>query len=147
LQFICLYKNPFSTKRWIEKCTTAEPGFRELVQYVRKTADPEADAVALVIGHSSVAHWSDMQRLALKYYHLDDRPIREIALDEHKQPLTDEVLADPRRLFLIVFRSEPIALILEAGRRVESFIIDGESIQQLPFPPYRLAKAAPQHNE
>lgn len=133
--------------RWIEKCTTAEPGFRELVQYVRETADPEADAVALVIGHSSVAHWSDMRRLALKYYQLDDRSVREIALDEHKRPLTDEVLADPRRLFLIVFRSDPIALILEAERRVESFIIDGESIQQLLFPPYRLVKVAPQDNE
>ena len=133
--------------QWIEKCTTAEPGFRELLQYVRQAADPEADAVALVIGHSSAANWVDIQRLALKYYDLDDRPVGEIALDEHKRPLTDEVLADPRRLFLIVFRSDPIALILEAGRRVESFMIDGESIQQLPFPPYRLVKVAPQDNE
>ncbi|MCH9003280.1 MAG: hypothetical protein IIC02_11960 [Planctomycetes bacterium] len=85
--------------------------------------------------------------MALKYYDPDHRPVRETALDEDKRPLAGEVLADPRRLFLIVFRSDPIALILEAGRRVESFIIDGESIQQLPFPPYRLVKVAPQDNE
>ena len=133
--------------QWIAKCTTSEVGFRELVQYVGQAADPEADAVALVISHSSVPHWADMHRLALKYYDLDDRSVREIALDEHKRPLTDEVLADPRRLFLIVFRSDPIALILEAGRRVESFNIDGESFQQLSFPPYRLVKVAPQEDE
>ena len=74
-------------------------------------------------------------------------PVRETALDEDERPLAGEVLPDPRRLFLIVFRSDPIALIIEAGPRVESFIIDGESIQQLPFPPYRPVKVAPQDNE
>ena len=129
---------------WITRNWEVSPGFRELTAYVREHVDSETEAVVLTVGHAETPHWVEMQRLALEYYPLDDRPVYELLIDKDGQSEPGSILEDPRRLYLIVFRSDPFPVILEAGRRPEAIEYEGTSYSQLLFSPYRLICVAPQ---
>jgi len=129
--------------QWFAKVTTTEPGFREMVAYIRTHADPVTDGVALVIEPSEAPNWADMRRLALQYYPLDDREVQELVLDPLAAQSQSEILNDGRRWYLMVFRSDPVPVFVAAGRRFESFAGDGTTYRQLAFEPYRLLKVAP----
>ncbi len=128
---------------WITRNWEVPPGFRELTAYVREHVAPETEAVVLTIGHAETPHWVEMQRLALEYYPLDDRPVYELLLDKDGQPESGSIVEDPRRLYLILFRSDPFPAIFDALRKPEAIEHEGTSYSQLLFSPYRLIRVAP----
>jgi len=127
---------------WGSDVRAAAPGFRELVQYVQRDGDPDSTNVVLVIGHSANPHWGEMERLALRYYPIENRPVVEVELNENERPKDDSIFRDPRPLYLIVFRSDPFALLRDVGREAESIMYEGETCPQLFFEPYRLVRVA-----
>ena len=129
---------------WITRNWEVPAGFRELTTYVREHVDPETEAVVLTVGHAEAPHWVEMQRLALEYYPLDNCPVYELLLEKDDQSEPGSILEDPRRLYLIVFRSDPFSVILDARRRPEAIEYEGTSYSQLLFSPYRLICVAPQ---
>ena len=129
--------------QWFAKVTTTEPGFREMVGHIRTNANPQTDGVALVIESSEAPYWADMRRLALQYYPLDDRTVNELVLDPLVAQSGHEVLHDGRRWYFMVFRGDPVPVLVGAGRRFESFAGDETTYRQLAFEPYRLMKVAP----
>ncbi|MBI4716648.1 MAG: glycosyltransferase family 39 protein [Planctomycetes bacterium] len=128
---------------WATRHWDVRPGFRELVTYVREHADPATEAVVQVIDNATYPGWSDMERLAFRYYPLEDRPVYELELDPKGGIRNGTILDDPRALYLIVFRADPFPIIAAAGRRAAPMVIDGVAQTQLLFQPYRLARVEP----
>lgn len=55
----------------------------------------------------------------------------------------NDILRDPRAMYLVVLWADPFAILKTAGRRPELFTIDGRTYSQLLFSPYRLVRVAP----
>jgi hypothetical protein len=129
--------------QWAAHGLDVDQGFRELSRYVRQHVDPETEAVVLTLDDATSADWKDVERLALAYYPLADRPIYELPVTRARPPSEPSILQDPRTLYLIVFRAEPFQLIEQAGREVTPIKYDGTSYSRLLFAPYRLIRVAP----
>ncbi|MCO6438861.1 MAG: glycosyltransferase family 39 protein [Phycisphaerae bacterium] len=128
---------------WTTFGTRVEPGFRELVEFVESEPGSTGEPVVLAVDHADVPGWDEAQRLPLTYYPFRDRPVHYLKLDAKQNPPPDSVLEDPRRFFLIVFRSDALELLAEAGRKWEPFEIEGREYQQLPFGTHRLIQVGP----
>lgn len=128
---------------WVSYGRVADPGFRELRNYLAQDVDPEAEAVVLTIDNVTYPNWADMERLAFEYYPLGDRPVYELPVSADGVPKEDSILYDPRTLHLIVFRADPLPLIKVAGRTVRDIWHEGVSYSQRLFEPYRVIEVAP----
>jgi len=128
---------------WVSYGRGADPGFRELRNYLAQDVDPEAEAVVLTIDNVTYPNWADMERLAFEYYPLGDRPVYELPVNADGVPEEDSIIYDPRTLHLIVFRADPLPLIKAAGRTVRDIPHEGVSYSQRLFTPYRIIELAP----
>ncbi len=134
----------YSSPAWIEAATEYEPGFRELVQFLDDRVDPASEGVVLTIDNQTYPNWEDMERLAIQYYPLDGIEVQELHLGpDGVSPLNRILQEDPRLLYLVVMRADPLAILERAGRGALSITLDGQSYSQLPFAPYRLVLVAP----
>ena len=132
---------------WLKHGREVDPGFRELTAYVEQYLDPPREAIVLTIDEVNYPNWDDMERLALAYYPLEDRPVYELRVTRAGGLPADSILRDPRALYLIVFRAEPFDLIEAAGREVTPIWHEGRSYSRLLFTPYRLMRVAPLMSE
>lgn len=132
-----------SAPDWAMYRWDVRPGFREMVVYLRDHTDPQKDVVVQVIDNATYPGWEDMERLGFAYYPLNGRPVLELTLRPDGAAADAGVFDDPRRLYLVAFRADPIPIIERANRRLEPFAVDGEYYSQLLFEPYRLVKVAP----
>ena len=69
--------------------------------------------------------------------------LEELHLDADGVAALNEVLRDPRGLYLVVLGADPLAVLDAAGRQSVSIVIEGRSYTQLLFAPYRLVRVAP----
>ena len=119
-------------------------GLRELVGFLDVSVQPDRDAIVLCMHATHEAH-AEAERLALRYYRPKVGTFAELHLNVPNHP-SNEILRDPRRLYLIVFQGDPLRTIEAAGRETEPFIDDPQLPQPLSallFEPYRLIKVAP----
>jgi hypothetical protein len=128
---------------WLKHGLEVDPGFRELTEYVEQYIDPEGEAIVLTLDDVTYPDWKDMERLPLAYYPIGDRPVYELRVKRTGDPPTNSILQDPRALYLIVFRAEPLDMIEAAGREVTPIWHEGRSYSRLLFTPYRLLRVAP----
>jgi hypothetical protein len=133
----------WTAPQWIGHGLEVDQGFRELTQYVQKHVDPESEAAVLTFDDALSEDWKDVERLALAYYPLEDRPIYELAVSRVNARSEPSILQDPRALYLIVFRADPFRMIEAAGRTVAPIQHQGTSYSRLLFAPYRLIRVAP----
>lgn len=128
---------------WWNHGREIEPGFRELTKYVQEHLDRHDDAVVLTLDAETYPDWPEMERLALEYYPINDRPVYELPINATGTAPDESILEDPRTLYLIVFRAEPLSTLLAAGRKPSRIEHEGISYSRLLFSPYRLLRVAP----
>jgi len=131
---------------WLNAPRDVRPGFRELRDYLAEHVDRQESAAVFALEHPAGSDWAEMERLALEYYPLNDRPVHELFVNEGPDLPPDSILYDPRRLYVIEFRADPGPLIEAAGRETEPFVQEGRPYSRLFFEPYRLLKIAPPGN-
>ena len=114
-------------------------GLRELVNHINGYGVAETDLAVVCVWGARPAQ-IEYERLGLEYYRIRALPTETLLLrDGPAAP----VLADPRRLWLIVFQGDPEPLLEQAGREIECFELDGYVLRALPSGPYRLIRVAP----
>ncbi len=128
--------------RWQNERLVFDPGFRELSAYLAQTIDPERDLVVLTIDRQTHPDWIDAERLPFDYYPIEGAEIGELHIDPDGQTVLNDVLEDPRQIFLIVLWADPFPILEAAGRQTLPFEIDGERFSRLLFTPYRLIRIA-----
>ncbi|MEK6674314.1 MAG: glycosyltransferase family 39 protein [Planctomycetota bacterium] len=116
-------------------------GFRELSIFLNDRVDPKREAVVLAIDGTADQEWSDLERLAFRYYPLEGQPVHELPI-RHEPDTSNPILQDPRALYVVAFRADPIPTLQAAGRQIEPFEVEGTNYSQLLFAPYRLMRIA-----
>lgn len=119
-----------------------EPGFRELSAYLEESVDRERELVVQVIPPQPAADWLEGERLAFAYYPARGVEIAELHLGEDGVTAQNDILEDPRAMYLVVFQSDPFAILRAAGRTPAHITVNGREYQQLLFTPYRVVKVA-----
>jgi 4-amino-4-deoxy-L-arabinose transferase-like glycosyltransferase len=132
-----------SAPDWIDKATQYEPGIRELVEYVHKNAHPQDDLVVVTIDNTTHRNWQDMERAAFQYYSLEGLAHDELSIAADGVSPMNDILNDPRAMYLIVGWADPFAILSGAGRVPQPIFFDGESHSQLLFDPFRLVRVTP----
>ncbi len=130
-----------SAPQWSDR--EVDPGLRELAAHLRQTVKPESEAVVLTFDATVYPGWEDSERLVFNYYSLGNLPLRQLRLGPDNVTDVNNVLQDPRGLWLIVLWTDEMAVVQRAGRRVLPFHIDGLELNRLLFTPYRLVHIAP----
>lgn len=125
---------------WIMRPVPPDPGFRELAAHVNSIGDPRSDAVLLAIA-GTPDQGAELERLWFQYYRLESLPLGEWRINDAAS--TDAALRDPRRLFVVVFRGDPLPLIRAFGRTIEPYLIEDRNYDQATYEPYRLIRLAP----
>ena len=119
------------------------PGFREMRTYLQQHVDPNRELVVLTIDNTIYPGWEDSERLGFDYYPLHGVPVAELRLEPDGVTASNDILEDPRGMYLIVLWADPFPILEAAGRVPLDIVHDGESFSQLPFEPYRLVRVAP----
>lgn len=128
---------------WTQQRLEVDPGFRELSQYLAENVDPQRDSIVLTIDRKTHPEWDDAERLAFQYYPVKDNPIHELHLAPDGVTAMNDILRDPRGMYLVVLWADPFAILEAGGRKAELFAIEGQTYTQLLFSPYRLIRVAP----
>ncbi len=126
---------------WINR--QANVGLREMSQYLIEHVDPNRELVVLTIDNTIYTGWEDSERLGFEYYPIPGLPVAELHLESDGVTARNDVLKDPRGLYLIVLWADELKIIEAAGRRIEPIKIDGIKLSRLLFEPYRLIRIAP----
>jgi hypothetical protein len=127
---------------WI-KTPVGEPGFRELSAYLASTVERDRELVVQVVNPQPAPDWLEGERLAFAYYPVSGIEIEELHVEADGVTPTNDILSDPRAMYLVVFQSDPFVILQAAGRRAEPLSFRGREYSQLPFLPYRVVKVAP----
>lgn len=122
--------------------TRDAPGLRELSRYLQEHVDPDHEAAVLTLDATIVSGWEDSERLAFVYYPMEGVPLEELRLNPDNMTAQNDVLQDPRGLWLIVLWCDPFPVLEAAGREPLPIIDEGRSYSQLLFTPYRLVRVA-----
>ncbi|NOX57353.1 MAG: glycosyltransferase family 39 protein [Planctomycetes bacterium] len=128
--------------RWQNERLVFDPGFRELSAYLSETVDPARDLVVLTIDRQTHPDWIDAERLPFDYYPIPGAEIGELHLDPDGATVLNDVLEDPRQIYLVVLWADPFPILKAAGRQTLPFEIDGQEYSRLLFTPYRLIRVA-----
>ena len=120
-----------------------EAGFREMSRFLVEHVDPDRELVVLTFDKTIHPGWEDSARLGFRYYPIPGLPVSELYLEADGVTARNDVLQDPRGLYLIVLWPNETAIIEAAGRRIIPFTIDGVELSRLLFGPYRLVHVAP----
>ena len=118
-------------------------GLRELAQFLVEHVDPDRELVILTMDNTIYAGWEDSERLGFRYYPVPGLPVSELYLEPDGVTARNDVLKDPRGLYLIVLWADELKIIESAGRRIVPITIDGVELSRLLFEPYRLIHIAP----
>lgn len=116
----------------------AEPGLRELVQFLRSD-EADDDLVVMAVAARS-REFRELEHLGVEYYGPWDEDL----------PLSDVddalgVLSTPRRVRIIVLLGDPLPIIRQSGRAIQAIPFQNKFVSQLLYPPYRLITLAPQN--
>ncbi len=130
-------------RTWAQRNLEIDPGFRELSEYLVQHADPQKDLIVLTIDRKTHPDWDDAERLPFVYYPPGELPTAELHLAPDGVTAENDVLDDPRAMYLIVLWADPFAILEKAGRRAEIIRAEGREFTQLLFSPYRLVRIAP----
>jgi hypothetical protein len=149
--------------QWQARAGEPHFGQRELSMFLNENVDPDTSAVVLAIDGTAPTEWADTERLGFCYYPLEDLPLYELPIQvpsgaESAAAVASPpggrrgllppprgpaaTLSDPRTLYVVVFRADPLPAIKAAGRRLLPFRVGDESYSQLLFPPHRLMRVA-----
>ncbi len=120
-----------------------DPGFREMTAYLQEHIVPDKELVVLTMDASIHPGWEDSERIAFNYYPLDGIEVSELRLGPDGISVQNDVLKDPRSMYMIVFWADPFPVLQAQGREPLPIRIDGREYSQLNFPPYRLVHVAP----
>jgi hypothetical protein len=121
----------------------SDPGLRELAAYLTEHADPTNEVVVLTLDATIYPEWEDSERLVFDYYPIEGVPIEELRLGPDNITAENDILKDPRGLYLIVLWADEMAIVEAAGRQIVPFEIEDRSFDRLLFTPYRLVHIAP----
>ena len=124
-----------------------DPGLRELAAYLQENVDPETEAAVLTLDAGVYPDWEDSERLIFDYYPINGVPVEELRLAADNVTAKNDILKDPRGLYLIVLWADPFPILEAAGRQPVPFQINGQSYSRLLFTPYRLVRVAPLSQE
>lgn len=124
-----------------------DPGLRELAAYLHENVNPQTEAAVLTLDATIYPEWEDSERLVFDYYPIEGVPIEELRLATDNITAENDVLRDPRGLYLIVLWADEMRIVEAAGRKIVSFEIEGRSYDRLLFTPYRLVHVAPLHDD
>jgi|GEM_PF-2183511 len=128
--------------RWANERLIFDPGFRELSAYLAETVDPAHDLVVLTIDRQTHPDWIDAERLPFEYYPVPGVEIGELQLDPDGKTVLNDVLEDPRQIYLVVLWADPFPILKAANRQTLPFEIEGQQYSRLLFTPYRLIRVA-----
>ena len=126
---------------WADRQVT--PGFREMASFLREHVEGDNELVVLTIDHTTFPGWEDSERLGFRYYPITDLPLAELHLESDGVTAKNNVLRDPRGMYLIVLWADPFPILEAAGREPLDIVLEGQSFAQLAFEPYRLVRVAP----
>ena len=118
-------------------------GLREFAQFLVEHVDPDRELVILTMDNTIYAGWEDSERLGFRYYPVPGLPVSELYLEPDGVTARNDVLQDPRGLYLIVLWADELKIIESAGRRIVPITIEGVELSRLLFEPYRLVHIAP----
>ena len=119
-------------------------GYRELTAYLNEHVDRRSEAVVLCMEEAVDPEWATMKRLGFAYYPLDGSiELHELLLDPEFADLDQPILRDPRGLYVLAFRADPLPLLQAAGRHGAPIEYDGALHPTLAFGLYRVLKVAP----
>ncbi len=127
---------------WSAQSLEVDPGFRELSAYLAATVDPQRELIVLTIDGQTHPDWDDAERLPFQYYPVKEYPIHELHLAPDGVTVENDILRDPRAMYLVVLWTDPFAILERAGRHAELIQAEGRSFKQLLFSPYRLVRVA-----
>ena len=119
-----------------------DPGFREMTAYLQEHVVPDKELVVLTMDASIHPGWEDSERIAFDYYPLDGIELNELRLGPDGISVQNDVLKDPRSMYMIVFWADPFPVLKAQGREPLPIRVDGREYSQLSFPPYRLVHVA-----
>ena len=105
----------------------------------RQTADTEG----IVEFATIYPGWEDSERLGFTYYPIPGIEIKELHLAPDNVTATNDILLDPRGMWMAVLWADSFAILEAAGRERIPIRHFGEEYTQLPFEPYRLIHIAP----
>lgn len=129
----------------LTRATTPDFGFREMSAYLASTAT-DSDLIVLAIDNRTHPDWDDAERLCFQYYRVPGHEIAELHIAPDGRSVENDVLFDPRAVYLVVLWSDPFPIIAALGRESEPFVVDGVQYSQLLFSPYRLVKIKAKSN-
>lgn len=124
---------------------TPAPGFREMSSYLASVVT-DRDLIVLAIDYRTHPDWDDAERLCFQYYTVPGHEIAELRMAHGGLRVENDVLSDPRAMYLVVLWIDPLPILEAAGRTPEPFVVDGRPFTQLLFSPYRLVKIKPLAN-
>ncbi len=128
--------------QWIMQSAQYEPGFRELVAFLDEHIDAEKERVVLAVDQKSYPNQEALERVAFDYYPTQGVPIDYVALDGNGLPADPDAFSDPRATYLILFGSDPGAILMAIDRTAESIHYEGEAYPQLRFDPRRVVRVS-----
>jgi hypothetical protein len=127
--------------------TRVEPtlgGYREMAAYLNEHVDPRSEAVVLCMEEAVDPEWAMMKRLGFDYYPLDPAiELHELLLDPEFADRDQPILRDPRGLYVLAFRADPLPLLRANGRHGAPVEYDGARYPALAFGLYRVLRVAP----
>ena len=127
---------------YLGRKSSVVPGFRELSMFLNERVDPRTEAVVLAIDGTVEPSWADLERLAFRYYPIRGLPVYELPVTPNGSAETPAILEDPRALYIVIFRADPLPMLKAAGRVLSPFNVEGRQYRQLLFSPYRLIRVA-----